>query len=524
VTDTDTETASRKAGRGGIAVLGAKAFFIVIGLVQQTLLPRAIGLAGYGALSRVMAVANVLNNVVVATSIQGVSRAVARAPGHEGRALREALRVHVPIAMGLALVFAASSPLIAAFQHAPHIALPLAAAAGVTLLYGIYAPLVGSLNGRALFTRQAGLDVTAAVLRTAGLVALGKLFLSQGLSGALGAVVGAAIAAMAILPLALRWARTRDTAEEVGKRALPASVASRRAYVAELLPLAFAQLFTNALMQIDITLLGRFLSQSAHAGLQAGMSGGSAIADEWVAVYRTCQLFAFLPYQLLMSITQVLFPMLARAKAEGNRDAVTLYVARGARLGALACGLLVGIVAALPGPLLNLAFGSVVAGRGASTLRVLAIGQGAFTLFGIANTVLTSLGRERLAATVSLGALTCVAAACTLVVPSAPFGEPQLFACATATTCALVASLGMASLLVHRETSKFLPLATVMRVCVAVAVLVGAGMYLPHIGKLATPVIAAGLGVVYVAVLVGLRELTGGDLEAFRATLARRKR
>jgi len=53
-----------RAGRGGIAVLGAKVFFVVSGFAQQTLLPRAIGLAGYGALALVSVPINILNSVV----------------------------------------------------------------------------------------------------------------------------------------------------------------------------------------------------------------------------------------------------------------------------------------------------------------------------------------------------------------------------------------------------------------------------------------------------------------------------
>ena len=67
----------KRAGRGGLAVLVAKVFFILTGLVQQALLPRAIGRADYGALARVSAVTNVFNNVIVASSTQGVSRTVA---------------------------------------------------------------------------------------------------------------------------------------------------------------------------------------------------------------------------------------------------------------------------------------------------------------------------------------------------------------------------------------------------------------------------------------------------------------
>src|SRR3954453_14715841 len=78
----------KQAGRGGLAVLVAKVFFILTGLVQQALLPRAIGRADYGALARVFAVSNVFNNVVVGSSTQGVSRTVAAAGIHEREALR----------------------------------------------------------------------------------------------------------------------------------------------------------------------------------------------------------------------------------------------------------------------------------------------------------------------------------------------------------------------------------------------------------------------------------------------------
>ena len=59
-----------------------------------------------------------------------------------------------------------------------------------------------------------------------------------------------------------------------------------------------------------LALLGRFLSQAA-----AGDAPREAV-KAWVAIYKECQTFAFLPYQLLFSVTLILFPMLARAQAE----------------------------------------------------------------------------------------------------------------------------------------------------------------------------------------------------------------
>src|SRR5262245_54902320 len=63
---------ARGAGRGGIAVAGAKVWFILVGVVQQTVLPRIIGMEGYGAFSTVLAISNIPNNVVTTSSIQDV--------------------------------------------------------------------------------------------------------------------------------------------------------------------------------------------------------------------------------------------------------------------------------------------------------------------------------------------------------------------------------------------------------------------------------------------------------------------
>jgi stage V sporulation protein B len=105
VTDGATATeksddVSRQAGRGGIAVAGAKVYFILAGLIQQFALPRVLGLDGYGALSSALSIAGITYNPIVTTSIQGVSRTVASAePGTAPLALRRALLLHVAVAL-----------------------------------------------------------------------------------------------------------------------------------------------------------------------------------------------------------------------------------------------------------------------------------------------------------------------------------------------------------------------------------------------------------------------------------------
>lgn len=509
---------AQRAGRGGLFVLVAKVYFVVTGIAQQMILPRVIGLADYGALSRVLAVSNVFNNVVVSSSTQGVSRTVAAAGEDERRALRRTLRVHALLALVVAALFAGAAPLVTSLQHAPEVLAPLLVMTGVLAIYGVYAPLVGYLNGRRSFGKQATLDMVAATLRTLLLLGVGFVFVRSGgplaasaqtSPGVLGATVGAVVAASGVFLLALRWTGTGAT--DAGG-ATP-TVPTPRAYVLGLLPIMVGQLFTNGLMQADILVLGRYLSLAAPS---------PATANEWVGVYRACQLFAFLPYQLLFSVTQVLFPMLARARAEEGDARVAELVRRGCRIGAIVCGLLVCVVLALPGSLVKFAYTAEVAARGATTLRWLAVGQAAFAMLSLATTILVSLGKERDAMAITAVALAFVVVANVVGLPRASFGEPQLLVTAQATTTALALAMTVAVIRVRKVAGAFVPAGTAARVgaCVAGAFLVGGA--LPMLPKIVTPLAAAAVAVVYVVGLVATRELGREDLGLILAVVKRR--
>ncbi len=517
----EPESAARTAGRGGVAVLGAKLFFLVAGFVQQPLLRLAVGLDDFGGLAQAMVVANVVNNVVISSGTQGVSRAVAGAKGRDEQALRAALGVHVPLAVVVAAAMAAAAPVYARFERAEDVIGPLLVLAGVALLYGIYAPLIGYLNGRNRFGRQAALDVTFAVLRTVGLVAFGYAFAHHGLSGVLGTTVGWVTAVAFIIPLA---ARSTGLGTAVGEgQPRPAGVPSGRSYLAMLGPIAGAQLCTNLLLQIDIFLLGRFLGERALTlGLREG--AGRATVKEWLAIYKECQTFAFLPYQLLFSITLILFPMLVRAHAERDEAAVRAYVARGARLAAIFCGMLVGIVVAMPESMLSFAYGAADAARGADVLRIMALAQAAFAMLGIATTVLTSLGRERTAALLTLAAVIAVAGACGALVPEAQFGHAQLIRSAQACGGALAVTLVVAGVIVRVRTGAFVPAATAARTGLALMACVGLGLFVPRVGRLVTPVLALAVGAMYVALLVVMREIGPGDLAMIRGIYSKKEK
>ncbi len=500
------------AGRGGLAVAGAKIWFILVGIVQQTVLPRLIGMDGYGAFSTVLAISNIPNNVVTASSIQGVSRAVAGAAGHEEEAQRRALVIHAALAPCLAALFFALAPVAAEFEHAPHILRPLRIFACILFVYALYTPLVGVLNGKRRFVAQAALDVTFAALRTVGLLGA-AYFLGRRLDGPTGAAIGLAVAAAAILPIAWFVAGT-GRAGSAGPTA--------RSHLGVLGPIALGQLFLNLLMQADIWLLRRFTHES---GELAGMTGAAlqARTDSLVGAYRAAQLFAFLPYQLLLSITFILFPMVARAHAQHQKAAVEGYVRAGFRLAFLIGGLMVSCTCGLAPLLLRLAFVKQAADDGSNALRILALGQGAFAIFGIETTVLVSLSRERRSAELTGVAAALVAALCWAIVPSTSFDASLLTRTATATSLALVLAAVAGAMLVRRAAGTFAPPKSLVRTGLAMGAAIGVGTVMPWWGHVMVPLEAIAVAGVYLAVSIATGELTAADLSTVRAVLGKKR-
>jgi stage V sporulation protein B len=504
----DRGATARQAGRGGLAIAGAKVFFILSGLIQQIALKHILGLQSYGTLGRVQGIASVVYNPVVSASVQGVSRAVAQSPDAErDAATRRVLGIHAAAILPIAVGFFAAAPALARALHAPHLTTPLRIVTGVLFLYGLYTPLVGVLNGRKLFSRQALVDVLFATLRTIGLLGGAWLMVGRGL-GVEGSLTGFVGAAVIILVLTIPLAG-------VG-RAGPGGPSVRQ-HLVFIAPLLAGQFALNLLFQSDLQLLGLFAAEAAEA---AGRD--PALADTLAGAYRNAQLFCFLPYQLLLSVTFVLFPLLASAWRDQDREAVARYVRTGVRLAVVLAGLMVSVTASLPGPLLRLVFGADSAALGAEAMGVLALGLGAFAIFGILATVLTSLKREVVSAVLTIAALALVGGLCTALVRGQPYGADMLLRTAASTSAGLLLATLLAAFFVYRTARAVVPPITVIRVALGLGACMLVARALPSPGKLLTLGYAALLGLIYLVVLVVSRELRRADLDLVTQVLRRK--
>jgi stage V sporulation protein B len=255
--------------------------------------------------------------------------------------------------------------------------------------------------------------------------------------------------------------------------------------------------------------------------LRAGLE--PTAADPLVGAYRATQLFCFLPYQLVISVSIVLFPLLARAHRDGDAAALARYVRQGVRLALITAGLIVSVTCGLSGPLLQLVFGAQAATLAAAPMQVLALGLGNLALLGVLTAVLNSVAQQRLSLIVTGLACLLVVGLCLGEVRGLPFGPELLWNTALATSVALLAATLVAGLLVRKVAGAVVDAASVLRVLAALAGAVGVARLLPAARPILTPLLALLVGAVYLLVLILLRELGGADWRALHGIVARKR-
>lgn len=496
------------AARGVAWVGAAKVLFILSGLSIQLIVPRLLGAPEiYGLLTTATTALAIVTNTLTSTLVQTTSRLVSGATGEARESIeRAALRSAGLLGLTVSVVFAGLSyPLAHYVLRDPQVAPLLLLGALIIAAYSLYATAIGVLNGRRTFARQARLDATFSVLRALAW-SLGAL---AGL-GALGVMVGFASGAVAValVGLALVW-----------RPSSPAPPDFSRRFLKTLLPLAAMQLALNGVLQLDVEVLKGLL---AHLASAAGQSPETAAetASFHVGCYRGAQQLAFLPYQLSIAITLVLFPVVAHAQQANDRDA-----AQRATEGALRFTLL-----ALVGMEAPLVAGGASAMRlllpdafaeGADALPVLALGQVAFALFALSATVLAGAGEMKRATTAAVIGLCAMLGAGSLGVLAVGIEGPVRVAAAAGSAIGALVALTLALSSVKQSLGARLPIVSLARALLAgvLAAAAGRAVVADEVLRISLAVITA--LALYLALLAITRELSRADLAMVRRVLGR---
>ena len=509
---------ARNAGRGLLSITGAKLWFIVTGYAVQLLLPRLLGSPErFGFYATAMADVSILNNVLIAATVQTLSKKVSEDESRSGLALRQGLLLQAAWGGAIGLALFALAPFIATYVKLNPGQAPLyRTAAAVVLAYALYAAFVGWLNGRHRFATQAKLDMTFSTMRS-GLI-LGAAALGF---GAFGAFAGFACAAVAVLLIALAVVRTGEGPLDL-RSILRGQHSAWGTWFAFMAPLWLYQACLNGILQVDVSILSR---TAIEASLAAGTvaTEASRVGDRLAGFYRAAQTFAFVPYQLILSVTFVVFPLVAKATSSGDPEAARATIRRAMRFSLL-------VLLAFAAPMAGAAEGVIRIAYtaeylpAAAALRVLVLGLVPFALFVIAATAVSGAGRPLISAVIALLSLiVLVVAVRGLIALSGP-GEAALVAAATGTSIGAMVALVAIGAVSMKLFGAFIPPASVLRGLAASAVGAGIAWLTPHSTRgMALVALAAGFAAYGVTLLV-LRELTASELSAVRDILLRRKK
>ncbi len=498
---TDTKAAAaqaaREGARGAAFITLAKLWFMATGFLQPLVLTRLLGTEGYGLYALALSAISIVNNVVVTGSIQSMSRAVIQGGS---RSLRRGLLLHAALGATLGGSLALGADLLGSdVLHDSRLPGLLRIGAIVVADYSVYAALVGAFNGRHRFATQAGLDITFSTMRTGLLIAFASTSMRV-----TGAMTGFAIASMVIVAVALFAAR-RDLIEREGEeRSGPSSFRSFvTTYGGFFAPVLLYQLALNLVLQVDGLLYKALTSRGGMTETEV---------NSMVGIYKAAQTFAFLPYQLLLSVTFVVFPVVSRATLEGDKDTTKGFVDGAVRFSAMALGAMLAVLAGLPRGVLSLAFKPEYA-AGERALRFLSLGQGAFSLSVIGTTIVLAAGRTRAATAIMLVTLVGVVVGDVAGVRLSSGGSATLDGLAMGTAGGWVLGVILVGWYVRAEFGAFLRFATAGRVALCTAVAAVVAGKLPLHGKVGTLIAAAVTAGLYVVMLAVTGELGRAELE-----------
>lgn len=492
------------AGRGVIFIAIAKAYFMIAGYAIQFILPRLLRSdVLWGQYQLVVRLVSVIDNVIITGTIQGVSKFTSQDDSNAEGVKLAALKVQLFLGGGIASLYVILAPWISGWQGQPTLANLYRLSAGIMLCYAFYAVFVGSLNGLKRFGRQASLDMGFATMRA--VMILGCAAMGWGVGGAISGFVAAAFA---ILVVSIRL---------VGLPRKPGPFPSRQLW-GYLPPVLLYTLSLNLIMSVDLILMPRFVGEISGI---ADPVLREKLASAFSGYYGTAQLLAFIPYQAILAVAFVVFPLISKSTFENDLATTQAYVRQTLRLSlAFVAGVAV-VFIANPPEVINVVFKDQFR-IGGPALRVLAGGMVCFSMFAIINTILNSAGRTIQALAVGAVTLGLTAGANALLVPRASSPTAALITAACASSGSMAVGVLLATGLLYRNFKAAFPLKSLLRTLVAMAVAAGVGRLIPEVSKLVTVGECLVVFGTYFAVLVLLREFGPEDLAKVRRVLGKR--
>jgi O-antigen/teichoic acid export membrane protein len=507
------DDAARVAGRGFMVITGAKVVFMVMGTAVTIGMP-LLGLTPeqFGDYNTIIAAVSLLNMVVITGTLQAVAKLVSETPGAAGDIVRRAALLQLGFGVPVAGGYVLCAPLIADAFSDPSLTPLLRVSGIITLAYAFYAVFVGYFNGKKSFGRQAALDATFST--TKSILMLGLVIAGFGVAGA---VWGFAAAASLIVFIALalflydrRKVETKTRSDAGGR------------LVGYLLTIMFYTFCIYGVLRADLFIVRALSAAGVSSETGALMAG----------IYGGIQYMARLPFQAVIAVTFVVFPLISAATFNADVEATRGYIRSTLRYSLILTVLLSALVAGNASELVSGMYGPAYV-EGVLALQVLSVATVGYSLFYIATTMITGAGQPVLSAAVAFVTLLATAIVNYVTVDAAVTSgasvEMVMVTGAVATAASMLLGFGGAVGVLLWKYKAGLPWLTAARVSTAgvvVAVLCGLAQTPASTGRVLHLTAAVGKGAVAVAVFIGLlvlmRELGADDIARVKRVVGRK--
>ncbi len=485
---TQTADVARTAGRGTIYITLAKIWFMVSGYGIHFVLSRLMSEQQYGLYNVAVGAVSVINAVIITGTYQTVSKHISQEEEKADAVKTKALKLQVLVGGGASLGFFLLAPIIARYLNDPRLSDYLRLASLITLAYSFYAVFTGYFNGQKKFFIQAALDMTYSTLKLAFIV----LFVWLGF-GVMGGIGGFALAAASVLAVSALMAGKGKGSGEVRAN--------------ELLKFqGYLLLFTfvlNMLQKVNLMLVQALSSADAE---QASANSGH---------YGAAVNLANITYQIIISITFVIFPLVSEATFANDRERTRSYIAGTVRYSLIIMALIATLFSANSTESIRVFFPEKYL-PGAAPLAVLAFGMLLFGLLYVLTTIISASGKPKVSLTVGFLTLGVSAFLNYLLIP-----QYGLKGAATATTVSMFVGVAAASAYLLAKYKVLLRPVSLLRIAGCAGLVYALSTLFSTSSRPLIIAQFAALSLVYAASLFVTKELGREDLAAIKKVIRR---
>jgi stage V sporulation protein B len=483
-----TDNIAAIAGRGAIYITAAKIWFMVSGYGIAVTLTYLLTTEYYGLYRVVISTVSIINAVIVTSTYQTVSKYVSQEPEKAGSIKWKALGLQVYVGGAATLGFFLLAPVVASLLNDPRLAGWLRLASLITLSYSFYSVYTGYFNGKKRFGIQAGLDITYSTLKLVFIVLLAWLGF-----GVTGSVSGFALAAGCVLGISAILARGDNRKGEA-----PAGQLFKfQSYV-----LLFTFVLT-LLQRVDLMLIKALSSPDATR------------ASENAGYYSAAMDIANLTYQIVVSVTFVIFPLVSQSTFADDRARTQGYISNTLRYTLMVMALTATLFSSCAAGILRVIYRETYQ-AGSPALRIVAFGMLFFGLLYVVTTIISASGQPKVSLLLGVITLVLSTALNALLIPS-----HGLAGAAAATTVSMLGGTILACAYVWRRFRTLMSITSALRIPGCAGVIYAAALLFSPGSKLMIIAQLIALSVAYVIALIITGELGRSDLRLIARVVRR---